>query len=66
MRKQMFHIVLIAALAAPLGACKTVHTMQGGGPPQWLSTHPSSETRIRDLTDYLGRVMSAFEAARRR
>ncbi len=38
----------------------------GGGPPQWLSTHPSSETRIRDLTDYSGRVMPLYEAARKR
>jgi predicted Zn-dependent protease len=24
----------------------------GGQPPQWLSTHPAHETRIRDLQDY--------------
>lgn len=38
----------------------------GGSGPQWLSTHPSSDTRIRDLTDYASRVMGLFEAARRR
>ena len=38
----------------------------GGGPPQWLSTHPASETRIRDLQDYSGRVMPLFEANRRK
>ncbi len=38
----------------------------GGSGPQWLSTHPSSDTRIRDLTDYSSRVMGLFEAARRR
>jgi predicted Zn-dependent protease len=37
----------------------------GGGPPQFLSSHPSSETRIRDLTDYSGRVMTLYEAARK-
>ncbi len=37
-----------------------------GGPPQWLSTHPSSETRIRDLQDYAGRVMPLYEAVRRK
>ena len=40
--------------------------VSGGGPPQWLSTHPSSETRIRDLQDYSGRVMPLFEANRRK
>lgn len=36
----------------------------GNAPPQWLSTHPSSETRIRDLQDYSARVMPLFEAGR--
>ena len=40
--------------------------VSGGGPPQWISTHPSSETRIRDLQDYSGRVMPLFEANRRK
>jgi len=40
--------------------------VSGGGPPQWLSTHPSSETRIRDLQDYAGRVMPLYEAVRRK
>ncbi|MCA3211506.1 MAG: M48 family metallopeptidase [Burkholderiales bacterium] len=38
----------------------------GGAPPQWLSTHPSNETRIRDLQDYAQRVMPLFEQARAR
>ena len=38
----------------------------GGGPPQWLSTHPSSETRIRDLQDYSARVMPLYDAVRRK
>ena len=38
----------------------------GGSGPQWLSTHPSSETRIRDLTDYSSRVMPLFDATRRK
>ena len=37
----------------------------GGGPPQWLSTHPSHETRIRDLRDYAQRVLPLYEASRR-
>ena len=40
--------------------------VSGGGGPQWLSTHPSSETRIRDLNDYSARVMPLYDAARRR
>lgn len=38
----------------------------GGGPPQWMSTHPSSETRVRDLQDYSARVMPLYEASRRK
>ncbi|MCL4747673.1 MAG: M48 family metallopeptidase [Burkholderiaceae bacterium] len=37
----------------------------GGSGPQWLSTHPSAETRIRDLEVYSARVMPLFEQARR-
>ena len=40
--------------------------VSGGSGPQWLSTHPSSETRIRDLNDYSARVMPLYDAARRR
>jgi predicted Zn-dependent protease len=35
-----------------------------GSPPQWLSTHPSHETRIRDLEVYAQRVRPLYEAAR--
>jgi predicted Zn-dependent protease len=35
-----------------------------GQPPQWLSTHPSAETRIRDLDVYARRVMPLYEEAR--
>jgi predicted Zn-dependent protease len=38
----------------------------GGKPPQWMSTHPSDQTRIRDLQDYSERVAPLYEAARRR
>jgi predicted Zn-dependent protease len=37
----------------------------GGSPPQWLSTHPSHETRIRDLQNYSERVMPLYESAKR-
>jgi predicted Zn-dependent protease len=36
----------------------------GNGPPQFLSTHPSPDTRIRDLQDYSARVMPLYEKAR--
>lgn len=39
---------------------------QSGGnqPPQWLSTHPSHDTRIQDLSNQLGRTMPLYEQAR--
>jgi predicted Zn-dependent protease len=36
-----------------------------GGPPQWLSTHPSADTRQQDLGVYAQRVMPLYEQARR-
>ena len=41
---------------------------QGGGrgqPPQFLSTHPSHEARIRDINAALPRVLPIYESARR-
>jgi predicted Zn-dependent protease len=37
----------------------------GGGSPQWLSTHPSAETRQQDLAVYAERVMPLYRQARR-
>ncbi|HTT13437.1 MAG TPA: M48 family metallopeptidase [Burkholderiaceae bacterium] len=37
----------------------------GNQPPQWLSTHPSHESRIKDLEDYSQRVLPLYEQARR-
>src|SRR5512147_2067728 len=36
----------------------------GSGPPQWLSTHPSSETRQRELQANVQKVMPLYEKAR--
>ena len=33
--------------------------------PQWLSTHPSGETRIRDITAMLPKVMPLYNAAKK-
>jgi predicted Zn-dependent protease len=38
----------------------------GGGPPQFLSTHPSPENRQADLNNYAQRVMPLYQAARKR
>jgi predicted Zn-dependent protease len=38
----------------------------GKGGPEFLSTHPSAETRTADLRDYSTRVMPLYEKARRR
>jgi predicted Zn-dependent protease len=35
----------------------------GGGSPEWLSTHPGSETRLRDLQGYVQKVMPLYEKA---
>jgi predicted Zn-dependent protease len=35
-----------------------------GGPPEWLSTHPSNETRLRELQTYVQKVTPLYEKAR--
>jgi len=37
----------------------------GGGPPQWLSTHPSAASRQQDLGTYAARVMPLYEQAKK-
>ena len=37
----------------------------GGAPPEFLSTHPSAQTRQRDLAVYAERVMPLYQQARR-
>jgi predicted Zn-dependent protease len=34
-----------------------------GAPPQWLSTHPSSDNRIRDIESRLARLDPVYEQA---
>ncbi|WP_313952639.1 M48 family metallopeptidase [Accumulibacter sp.] len=38
--------------------------VSGGQPPQWLSTHPSHQSRIADLRVYAQRVQPLYVAAR--
>jgi predicted Zn-dependent protease len=38
----------------------------GGKPPEWMSTHPSDQNRIRDLENYSARVIPLYDAARKR
>jgi predicted Zn-dependent protease len=35
----------------------------GGQPPEFLSTHPGYETRMRDLQAHMGRAMQLYQAA---
>jgi predicted Zn-dependent protease len=36
-----------------------------GAPPQWLSTHPSGQTRIADIQANLPKVMPLYERAKK-
>lgn len=38
---------------------------QGKNPPEFLSTHPSNENRIKDLSALIAKVMPLYEAAKR-
>jgi predicted Zn-dependent protease len=48
---------------AAISLWQKMSKVAGGQPPQWLSTHPSNEARIRDLTEYVARVMPLYQAA---
>ena len=51
----------------PNGAISLWQKMEklaGSQPPQWLSTHPSNETRLADLTQYAQKVMPLYTAAK--
>jgi predicted Zn-dependent protease len=39
--------------------------LSSGGPPEFLSTHPSGETRIRDLEALVPKVLPLYQAAAR-
>jgi len=46
---------------AAISLWQKMGALGGGQPPQWLSTHPSHQTRIRDLQDYAQRVLPLYE-----
>jgi len=51
----------------PNGAISLWQKMEklaGSQPPQWLSTHPSNETRLADLREYAKKVMPLYTAAK--
>jgi predicted Zn-dependent protease len=37
--------------------------LSSGGPPQFLSTHPSGESRIRELEALVPKVLPLYQAA---
>ncbi|MGB2818737.1 MAG: M48 family metalloprotease, partial [Burkholderiaceae bacterium] len=37
----------------------------GSAPPEWLSTHPSNASRLKDLEAYAQKVMPLYQAASR-
>lgn len=47
---------------ASLSLWKKMEQAGNGGPPQWLSTHPSHENRQHDLADYARRVTPLYQA----
>ena len=46
---------------AAVGLWRKMAASGGAQPAQWLSTHPSHESRIRDLDDYSQRVAPLYE-----
>ena len=50
---------------AAISLWKKMAANGGGKGPEWLSTHPSADTRIRDLEIYAARVVPLYEQARR-
>ncbi|HEY5897763.1 MAG TPA: M48 family metallopeptidase [Burkholderiales bacterium] len=49
---------------AAVALWQKMEKLAGGQPPQFLSTHPSHETRIADLQNYSAKVMPLYQAAK--
>ena len=50
---------------AAISFWKKMQAQNTGQPPQWLSTHPSNESRIEEINAQAGKVMGLYEAAHR-
>ena len=51
---------------AAISLWEKMEKLPGGAPPQFLSTHPSTENRIADLKQYSEKVMPLYVAAKGR
>ena len=49
---------------AAVSLWQKMEKLGGSQPPQWLSTHPSNETRLSDLKQYADKVMPLYVAAK--
>lgn len=49
---------------AAISLWQKMEKLGGSQPPQWLSTHPSNETRLADLQQYSEKVMPLYQAAK--
>jgi predicted Zn-dependent protease len=49
---------------AAVSLWQKMEKLGGSQPPQFLSTHPSHETRIADLQTYAAKVMPLYQAAK--
>ena len=50
---------------AAVSLWEKMHKLGDGQPPQFLSTHPSHDSRIADLREYAARVMPLYQSAKR-
>jgi predicted Zn-dependent protease len=49
---------------AAISLWQKMEKLGGSQPPQWLSTHPSNESRVADLQNYSARVLPLYQAAK--
>lgn len=50
---------------AAIDLWQNMEAAHGGGPPEWMSTHPAPGNRIEQLRQGLGRTVPIYEQARR-
>jgi predicted Zn-dependent protease len=51
---------------AAISLWQKMSQVSGGGPPQFLSTHPSAASRIQDLQGYANQVMPIYQSTQQR